>query len=103
MAVEVKVADDRHVNAALIQRFDDPRHGGGSLVVVDGEAHQFGACLSQNRSLFGGGLDVGRVCIGHRLDDYGSLRADANVSDKDCGGFSTLHFRHKNSLNGATG
>ena len=66
VAVVVEVADDRHVHLA-----DDVRNGPGRLVVVDRHPDQLAAGLGQRPHLGDGSRDVGRVGVGHRLDDDG--------------------------------
>ncbi len=39
VSVVVEVADDRHADGALIKLLDDIREGGGSVFIVDGDAH----------------------------------------------------------------
>jgi len=43
VAVIVEVADDGHARAELVQRVNDPGHGGGRLLGVDGDADQLRA------------------------------------------------------------
>ena len=70
----MEVADDRHADAQLRDALLDLRHGGGRLVAVDGDAHQFGAGAGERRDLPRGAFDVGRVGVGHRLHDDGRSR-----------------------------
>jgi hypothetical protein len=46
----VEVADDGHVDAEAVEAVDDVRHSGGGGVVVDGDAHQFGAGARQRHA-----------------------------------------------------
>ncbi len=78
VTVEVKVADDGHVNAHSREPVADVRDGGGGLVGVDGDAHQFGAGASQGFDLLGRGLDIGGVGVGHRLHDDRGGTADGD-------------------------
>ncbi len=64
--VVVEVADDR---ATCHLAPHDLGHGPGGLVVVDRDAHQLAAGLGQGTHLVHGRRDVGRVGVGHRLDD----------------------------------
>ena len=52
------------------------RHGGGGLVAIDGDADELGAGLGQRRDLADRRLDVGRVGVGHRLNDDRRAAAD---------------------------
>ncbi len=52
--VVVKVANDGHAHALLVEFLDDPRDGGGSLVVVDGDPHQFRSGAGESRNLLDG-------------------------------------------------
>ncbi len=94
MAVVVEVADDRGIPALFGDTFDDVGDGFGGFVVVDGDADHLGACAGEGGDLLDGGLDVGGVGIGHRLDDDGDGGADADASDIDCGGRAALDGRH---------
>ena len=67
VAVVVKVADQRHVNAHAVELLPDVRHGLGGFVVVDGDAHQLRARQRQLFDLNGGADGVGGVGVGHRL------------------------------------
>ena len=98
MAVVVEVADDGHADAALVEAFDDVRNGCRGVVVVDRDADQLGAGERERRNLLDGALDVGRVGVGHRLDDDGNFPADANVADVDGWGFPALNLCHASSL-----
>ena len=52
------------------------RHGGGRLVAVDGDAHHLRAGAGERGDLRDGRRDVGRVGVGHRLDDDRRAAAD---------------------------
>jgi len=71
VAVEVEVADQRHVKVELSQPFLDLRHGGGGFAGVYGDAHDLGTGMMQFRHLLRRIEDIGRVGIGHRLNDHG--------------------------------
>ncbi len=81
VAVVVEVADDGHADAELVERVDDLRHGGGGLLGVHGDAHQFGAGARQRHHLVDGGRHVGRIGVGHRLHDDRMIAADLDTSD----------------------
>ena len=70
----VEVADQRHVDAEPLEPLADLRDGGGALVAVDGDAHDLGAGAVQRGDLRDRLVDVGRVGVGHRLDDHGCAR-----------------------------
>ena len=98
VAVVVEVADDGDADAALVEAFDDVGNGGGGVFVVDGDADDLGAGEGEGRNLLDGAGDVGRVGVGHGLDDDRDLPADADVADFDRGCFPALNLRHASSL-----
>jgi hypothetical protein len=57
------------------------------VFVIHCDAHNFRAGQSQGRDLFNRAGNVGRVGVGHGLDDDRNLPADANVADLDRGCF----------------
>jgi hypothetical protein len=79
----VEIADQRHEDAEPFQPFADLRHGGGALVAVDGDADDFRAGAMQRGDLCDGGIHVGRVGVGHRLDDDRRIAADDHAADID--------------------
>ena len=81
--VEVKVTDQRHAHAGPLQALADDRHLRRGLGRVDRDAHQLGAGARQRLHLFGGGLGVGGVGIGHRLHHDRCAAADLNTTDED--------------------
>ena len=94
----MEVADDGHAQAALFQAFNDGRNGCRGAFVVHRDADQLGAGDGERRDLGDGGLYVGRVGVGHRLDDDGNFPSDANVSNGNGWSFSALNLRHASSL-----
>ena len=98
VAVVMEVADDGGVPALGVEGVDDVGDGFGGVVVVDGDADKLGAGAGEGGNLLDGGLDVGGVGVGHRLDDDGGFGADADASDVDGNGFAALERRHKDSL-----
>ena len=58
-------------------------YGGGGLVAVDGDAHEFRAGAMERRDLPDGRFDVRRVGIGHRLHDDGRAAANFDAADID--------------------
>ncbi len=81
MADVVEIANDRHVDVHAEQALLDMRHGGGCLVAVNRNAHDFRTSPRQVRDLLGGRLDVGGIGIGHRLHDNGRAAADGDVAN----------------------
>ena len=75
----MEVANQRHVDVARRQPVADMRHGGRRLVAVDGDADQLRAGARQRRHLGDGGVDVGGVGVGHRLDDDRRAAADLTL------------------------
>ena len=94
VAVVVEVADDGRVPAFFGDAFDDVGDGFGGVVVVDGDANEFGAGAGEGGNLLDGGFDVGGVGIGHRLDDDGGAGAYADVADGDGDGVSAVDGGH---------
>ena len=69
VAVVVKVADDRHVDAAVRQARDDFRNRRCRRLVVHGDAHQLRPGPRERRDLIRGADRVGGVRVRHRLHD----------------------------------
>ena len=67
----MKIAHQRRGDAHFQQPLLDVRHGGGGLIAVDRDAHDFRARARQIGDLPHRGLDVGGVGIGHGLHDDG--------------------------------
>ena len=86
MADVVEVADERDGDAEPVEALADLRHGGGRLVPVDGDAHDLGAGAGQGRDLGHRGVHVGRVGVGHRLDDDRGAAADHDGPDPHADG-----------------
>ncbi len=72
----VEIADQRHEAVLPRQLVADMRHGGGGLVAIDRDAHQLGAGAGERRDLRDGGVDIGRIRIGHGLHDDRRAAAD---------------------------
>ena len=94
VAVVVEVADDGHAHALLVELLDNARNGGGSLFVVDGDAHQLRAGSSQGGTLLDGRRDVGGIGVGHGLHHDRCIRADAHATDDGGEGFSAWDDGH---------
>jgi hypothetical protein len=65
----MKVADQRHEAADLGQPVADMRYGRRRFVAIDGDADHLGAGAGQCGDLRDGAGDIGRIGVGHRLDD----------------------------------
>ena len=83
VAVVVEVANDGCGPPLGGDAFDNIGNGLGGGVVVYGDADHLRAGAGEGRDLLDGGLNVGRVGVGHGLDDDGSLRAHADATDVD--------------------
>ena len=94
MAVVVEVADDGHRHAEAIEAVDDVGHGRGGGVIVDGDAHQFGAGAGQGGTLPDGAVNVGGVGVGHGLHHNGCIAADADSAYRGGICFSALNLGH---------
>ena len=81
MAVEVEIADQRHLDAAGGQTVADRRHRAGGILGVDGDPHQLGTGPGQGGDLLDGGRDISGVGIGHRLHDDRGIAADRDRAD----------------------
>ena len=83
VTVEMKIADQRHVDAGTLEPLADRRDRGGRLAGVHGDAHQLRARARQRFHLARRAGDVRGVGIGHRLHDDGRAAADADATDRD--------------------
>ena len=79
MAVEMKVADERHVDAHAVERIADVRHRRRGFGVVYRHAHDFGAGARERGHLLHRAVDVGGVGVGHRLHDDRRVAADLDM------------------------
>src|SRR5690606_2514194 len=86
MAVGVEVADQGHVDAHHQQLLADPRDRRGRLRRVDGQAHQLRAGAPQLGHLLHRAGHVGRIGIGHGLDDHRGTTANGHPADQDPAG-----------------
>ena len=82
----MEVADEGHVDAEPVEALADPRHGGRSLVAVDGDAHDLRAGPGERRHLGHGRVHVRRVRVGHRLDHDRRAAADHDGPDAHANG-----------------
>ena len=92
--VVMEVADDGHGDAQLLQPVDDVRHSFGGVIVVDGDAHQFGAGTGQRHRLADGAVNVGSVGVGHRLHHNWCTSADAHAANRGLISLLTLNLSH---------
>ena len=84
VAVVVEVADDRRVDAQVVaQLADHLRHGRGGGVRVDGHADELRAGVGEAGDLDGRRVGVGRVRVGHGLDDDRVRGPDEHAADVD--------------------
>ncbi|MNU66455.1 hypothetical protein D3C71_557700 [compost metagenome] len=65
----VEIADQRHIHAEPQKALAHLRHGGGTLVAIDGDAHDFRTGLIECRDLRHRRIDIRGIRIGHRLYD----------------------------------
>ena len=83
VAVVVEVTDDRDVDAEAPNLADHLGHGGGSRLRVDRHPDELRPGVRQARDLDRRAVGVGRVGVGHRLDDDRVRRADEHAADVD--------------------
>ena len=100
----MEIADQRHVEAEPLETLADLRHGGRAFVAIDGDAHQFRAGPVKGGNLSDRRIDIGRIGIGHRLDDHRRRSPDDHPANIDGnGGPAGLRFvieggRHESPL-----
>ena len=78
VAVVVKVANQRHMDAHAVELLADVGHRLRRFVVVDGDAHQLGAGLRQFLDWDRGGHRVGGVGVGHGLHAHRGVAANSD-------------------------
>ncbi len=76
VAVEMEVADQRHLQIHFQQALTYPGHRLGGLTRVDSDAYQFRAGTRQLPHLHGRGHLIDGIGIGHRLHHHRMLAAD---------------------------
>ena len=100
----MEIADQRHIKAKPFQTLADLRHRSRTLVAIHSNAHQLRACPVKSSHLGDGRIDIGRIGIGHRLDDHGRRSSDDHPANIDGNGGPTgLRFvieggRHESPL-----
>ena len=107
VAVEMKIADQRHADPLRRQALANPRHGGGGLFGVDGHAHQLRTGAGQFRDLGDGGRHIGGVGVGHRLHHHRCIAAYRDGADvgRNAGAAREKRRRtgHKSTYTGCCG
>ena len=87
VAVIVEVPDDGHIDFG-----NDGGHGACRVVGIDRHTHEFTTGCVQRTHLRGGGGHIGRIGIGHGLDDDRVRTANQNAAHADrYGGTSRTH------------
>ena len=81
VAVVVEITDQRHITAQSIESATNGRHLRGRLWRIDGDADDLRTSLPELIHLLYGGIDIGRVGIGHRLYDHGRPATDRYMAD----------------------
>ena len=76
----MEVADDRDRGAQAPDLADDLRNRGRGSVGIDGDPDQFRAGMRQPRDLDRRGVGIGRVRVGHRLDDDRAAATDHDTT-----------------------
>ena len=89
VAVVVEITDD-----GCLHLLDDLRDCARGLVVVDGDTDQLAARGVERIDLGYGAGDIGRVRIGHGLDDDGPLAADLDAAHVHHHGLPALGGAH---------
>ncbi len=82
VAVEMEIADQRHVASERVEPLANGRHGRRGFGGIDGDAHQFRPGIRQRLDLRDGCGNVGGVGVRHRLNDDRRAAADANAADE---------------------
>ena len=78
MPVVVKITDQGHVATGIIEPPADLVHRRRRRLGVNGDSHQFRACLRQGLNLIGRGYCIRGVRIRHRLHDDRRVAADGH-------------------------
>src|SRR5208283_3013402 len=98
VAVVVEVADDGYRDAEAVQPVNNIRHGSRGVVVIDGNAHQFGAGAGQSGALADGAVNVGGVGVGHGLHHNWCIAADADRANRGRISLSALNLSHNQEV-----
>ena len=101
MAVVMEVANNGNVDAETMKAFDDLGNSLCGLIVIHGDAHEFGTCSGKRGDLLDGTGCVGGIGIRHGLDDDRSVRTDTDhavsVSDANGNCFPAMNIGHNSS------
>ena len=84
LVMEMNVGDERHIGHALANLFQRDRR----IVVGHGQADDLAAGADHLLDLRDGRVDVGRVGLGHRLNDDRRAAADLHMFNLNCSGLS---------------
>ncbi len=97
VAVEMKIADQRHPAAITLQHVADFRYRRRRFCGIDRDAHEFRTGFGEFPDLACGGLHVRGIGIGHRLHDYRRTTTDRKAGDTNLAGFVARNdfARHK--------
>ena len=93
VAIEVEIADQRHIAAERVEPLADRRHRARRFGGVDRDAHELRAGVGQRLDLRDRACDVDRVGVGHRLHDDRSIAADRDASDEHLPRLTTTNQR----------
>ena len=97
VAVEMKVADQRHPAAQRVETIANARHRSGGFQRVDGDPHQLRPGLGERLNLAHGGCDIDGIGVGHRLHHHGRIAADQHLTNLHLAGSTTHDLRHHSS------
>ena len=89
--VVMEVAHQRHLAAQLLEPLADGGDGHRRFLGVHRDADDLRTGGGERRHLGGGGLGVGGVGIGHRLDDDGRPAAHGDAADGNGDAVSSWH------------
>ena len=104
VAVVMKVADQRHVNAHAVELFAHIRHSGSGFRRIDRDANHFRARNGQFLDLNGGAQGIDRIGVGHGLNAYRRITTDGdNARTPDHLRLNGAAIFWKSGLNGQTG
>jgi hypothetical protein len=81
MAVVVEIADQRHIEIHRQQLVPDPGDGLGGFVVIDGDPHNSDPARASWATLHRGRKIIGRIGVGHGLNDNWAARANHNLTN----------------------
>ena len=79
----MKIADNRHPHAELVQAIHDLRYRRGCLLRIHRHPHQFRAGSRQRHYLIHGPGHIRRIGIGHRLNNNRMIAANHHTRHID--------------------